>query len=254
MMFWWHILRMAKNKMIAILSFPRSGNHFVRYIVEFLTGRSTIGNNGSLNDLPDSPICRRKGPEFLKHVDFHNPVARKYHFADAKKLAKYGDIVKSTKLVLIMRHPLESFLSHRVDKFRAYMNSNRSFAGDVKKLATVDKKALLYNLNFYNNFEGPKICIWYEDLISDKPEKSIEKISSFCGGSEERLSEMSNNFEKYRLDSLKSPYRKPVSINRPNPEKFYSNKIKTQNLDNYQYLEEKFCELLEHPLLGEKYK
>jgi len=240
--------------MIAILSFPRSGNHFVRYIVEFVTGRSTIGNNGSLNDLPDSPICRRKGPEFLKHVDFHNPVARKYHFADAKKLAKYGDIVKSTKLVLIMRHPLESFLSHRADTFRVYMNSNRSFAENVKKLVTVDKKALLYNLNFYNNFEGPKICIWYEDLISDKPEKSIEKISSFCGGSEERLSEMSNNFEKYRLDSLKSPHRKPVSINHPNPEKFYSNKIKTQNLDNYHYLKENFRELLDHPLLGEKYK
>ncbi len=42
--------------MVIILSFPRSGNHFVRYLVELLTGRATIGANGFTEPLMSGSV------------------------------------------------------------------------------------------------------------------------------------------------------------------------------------------------------
>ena len=48
--------------MIDILSYPRSGNHLVRYLVEYLSGRATCGCVG--NEHADTMICRRSNVMF----------------------------------------------------------------------------------------------------------------------------------------------------------------------------------------------
>ena len=118
---------------IAILSTPRAGNHFVRYLVEFLSGRCTLGVNRTLVEVKesgkywkdgtpilegDSPVFMRPDIKFLNHVSSDNPIGVKFHFADPRGRASlfpigdvFEDISSSEKLIYIQREPLDNLIS-----------------------------------------------------------------------------------------------------------------------------------------------
>lgn len=69
---------MSHNK---ILSYPRSGNHLIRFLVEFLTSKPT---KGSQNSPKDVPICFNTFPDpsVLEHVNREaNFSFEKVHFS-----------------------------------------------------------------------------------------------------------------------------------------------------------------------------
>lgn len=233
--------------MIGILSYPRSGNHFVRYIIEFLSGRATVGctNSVVVSPFEDSPICCRQGPKLLNHVTLDNPIACKFHFANPPTTAKFfvpiGDV---EKLILILRYPTEALISHNRNL------KNKKEAGEVFG-RQVEK--FIENLNFYQNFVGPKETILYEDLLSESHSISVKKISSMIGAPQERSEEFIQKFNLYKQDSLKSLLRKPRSSTVKNMYNFYSEKMKSIDPEIYTFLMPILEKIEMHPLILENY-
>jgi len=236
--------------MIGILSFPRSGNHFVRYIVEYLTGRATIGCTEKLLSSPngDSPICCRSGPKFLEHVSLENPIACKFHFAN-NSIKSYIPIGDTEKIIFIVRHPIETWASHRYKNHKEIF-SNLPLSENLLKLAKKDKENFLNNLDFYTNYQGEKICIFYEDLVSQTPREPIEKIVKFLNLSQSCADDFVDNIEKFRADSMSSTHRKPISSTSKRSCSFYSDKMHPKTLD---FLKSIFSSVLSHSLISKKY-
>jgi hypothetical protein len=93
----------------SILSYPRSGNHFLRFLVEAATGRPTLGaSDHEMHLTPrgfmDLPIFLR-----LENLDVREsrPVLVKRH------TTREGD--EFSKVVFLVRNPVEAILSHLRD-------------------------------------------------------------------------------------------------------------------------------------------
>lgn len=109
--------------MINILSYPRSGNHLVRALVENITQSPTLGVFGGR--CTDTPI--------LSHNVNVSPVAYKQHFVE--EIDKDRLITKSSPkyLILITRNPFDAISSHNSGYLDAYLNQGPFDA--VKNLA-----------------------------------------------------------------------------------------------------------------------
>lgn len=233
--------------MVTILSFPRSGNHFVRYIIEFLTGKATIGAAGFTTiSGQDTPICLRSGPEFLKHVDIHDRISTKTHFVHSLPENVSG-------LVLLIRHPIESIISHRFHNISMTSGFSQKFSKGIVQTLEKDSLNFFENLEYYNNFNGPKTIVLYEDLIGDNYQKCINSLSEIFIFDETRLSHMLDDFEKYRMDSMKSPHRKPISSTKKNKKNFYENFLKSSSIENYNLYIQTISKSLNHDLIKELY-
>ena len=267
---------------IAILSAPRSANHFVRYIIEFLTGRATLGEGGELirarklkdNGAPvrarfegDSPICWRDGVKFLDHVTVHKPIARKYHHA----VPDDTSLASAEKLLFLVRNPLESAISHHCSHLdedgwlpgEHLYNAGRlppPFAKSIKRTA----EEFLDNINFFNEFPGPKQVITYEQLIEPNPSIPVNQIFDICGGSEGYLQELLGNFEKYRAASLGTPFREPISVDYkersqhlrdfgdPGPT-YHQRTLSQYNRGNFERISDLYREVCSHPFITRHY-
>ena len=223
--------------MVTILSYPRSGNHFVRYLVEFLTGRATLGAVG-FTRIPgqDTPICLRSGPQFLTHVNLEAPVANKAHFVHT--LPKHTD-----RLVLIVRHPIEALISHNGHPL------SRSSMTKLESGAT----EFLANLNYFEKFRGSKEIVFYEDLLGEGYTEALQALSRVFEFDNDRLADLVDNFQKYRVDSMKSPLRRPVSVKKNGSSRFYSDKIQAKNPKAFEFCESLVVNILNHKLITEHY-
>ncbi|HET8637900.1 MAG TPA: hypothetical protein VFL96_13715 [Acidobacteriaceae bacterium] len=94
--------------MFLIASYPRSGNHLVRFFVEYLTGRPTLGCYGNPEDVP---VCNNTfpGADPLAHV-CGEAIGQKVHSAHEIDLVVPGMSIDG--VVLIVRAPVEAILSH----------------------------------------------------------------------------------------------------------------------------------------------
>lgn len=130
-----------------IISYPRSGNHFVRFIVEYLSGRPTLGC--SKNDVPI----------YMNDFGEYNPI----NIIDKSPIFKksHSSVNSNGKLILILRNYKECLLRHN--------------NGNVK-LSDVDGYFKL--IQCFNSHKGDKIIISYNDLINDV-DKVVKQISNF---------------------------------------------------------------------------
>jgi len=212
--------------MVLLLSYPRSGNHLVRYIIEFLTGQATLGCFS--NRVQDSPIFKRYSVRLLGHVKEDAPVAKKSHFAYELKDHKCD------KLIFILRDPVEAILSHRETRNR-----------DAEYLAIVNEW-FLGNFKYYEDFEGPKAIVSYEDLAFNKQEKAIRVLASFFNVADDTVNNFVDNYGIYKEDSYSSLSRGAIS----NDPKFYAKKA---TLEDLVYIQEDFKMIFDHPIYKECY-
>jgi hypothetical protein len=216
--------------------------------VEFLTGRATIGASSFRKESGrDAPICLKQGPQFLGHVRLDNPVAKKAHFTSVS-LNNKGKLVsilrhprkfifshwdRDQKLVFILRHPMEAILSQRYKIFDE-INSTKPIPMDVKNKLKKDAENFLGNIKFYENFSGQKEIVLYEDLVGGKHEKAIKSLTNIFDCDEKRLSDLLENFDVYKDDSIKSPNRKSISDKKNGGNFYYSDMIKATNPANLE--------------------
>lgn len=159
---------MEKN---ILLSYPRSGNHWVRFIIEWFSGRPTKGL--SPNDPPiKTSILNQK---ILSHVKGEFIVHKKHGVPK-------GNI---NKLILILRNPKECIYRQtknlNVDQINAYM-----------KL-----------INFYENYKGEKFLMYYEDLITD-PKNTVTTLVNFMGiYDDDKINAFIENYDLFFEESIK---------------------------------------------------
>lgn len=164
-----------------LLSFPRSGNHLVRFILEFLTLRRTRGCIGNYEDVA---ICKNKFEDetVLAQVDTNAPfIAYKHHgIPEIMSNIEQRLIHKPERLILVLRDWRECILKdHTVGE---------NICGPIN--------SYLENIKYYDEFSGEKILIYYEDLIT-KPEEMIQKLNEFVGGIEEQYNKLVSNVSYY---------------------------------------------------------
>ena len=159
---------------MCLLSYPHSGNHLTRFLIEYLTGRPTAGCFRSLTDVPiHTNTFPVPGPGPLVHVDpLERPAAFKFHYAascgtmcalaDVDRGAAFG--TACSRLVLVVRD-----FAKCIPRYFEGVSSPAA----VKHVTTplldeVDVQISLYmgNLGAFSNFTGPKLLLHYEDLIS----------------------------------------------------------------------------------------
>lgn len=209
-----------------LLSYPRSGNHLVRFFIELLSEMPTYGCIGSNKDIE---IYKNNFSENIPfnitnfdkkdcYIKYHNPPSENIH---------------TNNLILIIRNPKEVLLRH--NKY---------------KLNVSDFEIYFKNIDFYNNHKGKKLLLYYEDIITNKTD-FINTLYNFLD---------INNFQKknYVLRNIEKLYNLSANpINRTwggvnsNSINFYykniPNSIKNQfdsyliyKLKNYIFLKEKY--------------
>jgi hypothetical protein len=213
-----------------LLSYPRSGNHLVRFFIELLTELPTKGCIG--NQKIDKCIYQNK---FKIDIPFNinknydsSKCFTKFHFID--KLDNYNNNL----LIFIIRNPKEVLLRHNNFKYNED-SFNKYF----------------YDIDYYLDFKGNKLLLYYEDLITNKKEFIINLYNFLKNNyniSEKKLQYVLDNIDELYFHSANPLNRKWGNVNSNFQTNFYYN-----NIDN-EYFKTKFNNYLKKKLENEKYK
>jgi len=216
-----------------LLSYPRSGNHLVRFFIELLSEKPTFGCGDNPKDIE---IYKNK---FSENIPFNISSSEnkegcyfKFHGHE-----KYENNIKNTKinnLILIIRNPKEVLLRHN------------NFSMNIKNFDMYFK-----DIDIYDNHKGKKLLLYYEDILTDKV-TFINTLYDFL--------EINNTDKKaYTIENINKLFN--LSLN-PNGRiwggnnsngnlDFYYKKIPkymkpefdrylNEKLENYQFLKEKY--------------
>lgn len=180
--------------MFLVVSYPRSGNHLVRFFIEYITGRATLG----CADNPlDTPIAADEfdTPDVLAHVDQTRPIAHKAHtVTELRGLLETGP---AQGLIVICREPIEALLAH-VDRPRrdfAHIRFRRRLRENVHDYLEV--------LRFYAAAATPKLLLRYEDWVTEDStlfRRELDRLAGFLGDAvvPERLAEAKARYGELR--------------------------------------------------------
>lgn len=148
--------------MFIVASFPRSGNHLVRFFIEYMTGRPTLGCFNSPQDIPIHCNDFPEEPAVLAHVG-GDPIAHKAHFV--RELRHLVQVYPIAGIILIRRHPIEAIGSHH----RKVEGRNfRAVYGSIRRYAALDRYFRLTNM--------PKINLDYHRLTSSSPDMFLPEL------------------------------------------------------------------------------
>jgi hypothetical protein len=156
---------------VCLLSYSQSGNHLLRFLIEYLTARPTAGCCGNLDDRPihnnEFPPPHRP----LGHVDpWAPPAAFKFHYSGrAAAEQRASCILPATgcrRLVLLVRDFGKCI--PRYFEGRAESTGAAASTGPAS-FEAVDDHADLYleNLDTFAAFTGPRLLVRYEDLVAN---------------------------------------------------------------------------------------
>ena len=158
-----------------ILSYPRSGNHLVRALVEFASHRPKLGCKNGRND---PPIYLRKPNQLLKKIIINdeNPIGFKSHSLHEAQLVQKNN-PRNLGLVFVQRKMEEAIFSN------SYRNLEKKFHLNGRELRKKIEQEIDFYLGsqlFYKNYDaGPKICINFEDITNQDVNRAMIVSESF---------------------------------------------------------------------------
>ena len=148
-----------------LLSFPRSGNHLVRFCIELLSEQPTLG----VIDAPlDIPLYKNK---YTSEIPFNiQPDAElsnteSYYRKSHHPASDYSNI---DEMILVLRDPRECLI--RQNGFYSW-NQNYNWHSYEAYFRLVDS---------YLNYPGKKRVFYYEDIITNRKE-FIQQLYDFLG-------------------------------------------------------------------------
>ncbi len=154
-----------------LVSYPRSGTNWLRYIIESLTQQATPGK-----------LRLIRGGQFA--------VDRAHSIKGSEK--------KYTSMILVLRDYRECMLRHHEVLWRTYLD-----VGRFLREQDVESPPLWYieNIRLFHQFQGRKILLYYEDLVAD-PSPSIRKLGEFLELSQERVLDFIENLTVHQQQSV----------------------------------------------------
>lgn len=218
-----------------LLSYPRSGNTWLRYCVEKLTDKKTtyalfppfyFGND---NDLEKFGIVSMDS-DSLTEVKSNKVILEKTHFWKDEFNEVFNE-KKENRLILLIRDYRECLPRHAHFNKNIYLNESKKFNE---------------NLKIYDKLNLNKILIYYEDLIL-KTKETLSKILFFLNEyDEKKLNLFIESLDHHRSESINIYDKTEKSFTKG--ENLHSHKSKLSDLD-INYLDS----LFNHKLI-EKYK
>ncbi len=175
-----------QNERAILLSFPRSGNTWVRYCIEYITKRPT-GEYAYLFPINRTQLFMNNpiNNNFDLGVDYEKPPIIKDHV--------YTKIQKSFEakyLILVVRDYKECLPRHLgsySETVQALQNPNCSY---------------IQNLKVFHEWEiSHKLLIYYEDLIQN-PLLTYQKISSFFKEGNNNIKNFLEEIELHKANAL----------------------------------------------------
>lgn len=208
-------LAQSKRCDTVLLSYPRSGNHLVRFVVESCSHRPTLGHADSEaflvpRQLTDDPIFLRTDGVWIKD---HRPILLKRHNLD----------IDCKRLIFLTRNPITSILSQH----------GRSGLEIDREVLDEQVSVFIRNLNEFLGFdESNRLLISLEE-IEKNPVAELSKVLVFLGvqGFETELKALALDLGKGR-EVLQRQARPDLSSN-------FVNLLP----NSYQYLKKKFRNL-----------
>lgn len=190
-----------------LLSYPRSGNHWVRFIAEWLSGQPTLG----CCDNPfDVPICKNRIPgNALSHVNKSaTPILVKSH-----RVEDYA----FSGLLLILRDPKECIVRHE----QAFTEE-----GCMKYMRLV---------TFYVQYVEKKHIVYYEDLLNN-PEQTVMAIAEFLDiqNAKERVGKFMEQHEELANASRNAKGRDWKGVASYNDTKFHQKNMTEQDHERFK--------------------
>lgn len=187
-----------------ILSFPRSGNHWCRYIVEYFSDRATIGadcheKTSNWVDIVDSPMYKRT--TMLTVDETKSPIAKKRHKLITEDRG-------NEKLLTLIRDPFEAITRHitTIPNYRNFSISNRVVSDCIDNY--------FYVLSTYNKWSHSKNIIYYKDLITTSPNfgLGVRSVAEFFDVFDEhKFNNFVNKINEYKNDSIGSLITKTMT-------------------------------------------
>jgi hypothetical protein len=214
-----------------LLSYPKSGNTWARYIAETISDRPTIGYDVKLpirhdyhNSL-DHPIYSRINifgdhwsnndarQKFNTFINNENILLKRHTWDDKEAHTKNA----YTKLILIVRNYKECLLRNDVHIERLYCTQ----CTDVDKGEFCDRSPLLKtghsrychhahkevyiyldNIERFDEHKGPKLLIYYENLLMN-PKDVIYKLTTFFNWQMEKADKFVSELQLHEQSSVK---------------------------------------------------
>lgn len=154
-----------KSLKFYIVSYPRSGNHLLRYIIESLTFLPTLGAQNGKSEYStifsiDKPIYKKTDI----NIKSRKPIGlKRHHFENFEETGYELD------LILILRNPVEAIFSHNILVLLKDFN---------KKVIMNEFEKYCELLKVYDNSTKEKILIYYSDLLKND-EVVIDNLKNF---------------------------------------------------------------------------
>jgi len=173
-----------------LLSFPRSGNTFTRYCVEYLTQHPTTS-------APTYEYNENKIPEHKDEKSVLWNIGMEDRLKSEKNiLVKKHKMYKSEKnkypMIFVIRNYKEVLIRH-------YIKTDNA----KKNIQITDRCNYAQCLIDYDQWRKDKILIYYEDLITDT-QNTIKDIIKFLNQyNEDELQYFMNDIDMHRKNSLK---------------------------------------------------
>jgi hypothetical protein len=171
-----------------LFSYPRSGNSWMRFCLEFLTQRPTVAFHALAQDIKfySFPLGFRLNFE----MDLQKQCIWKVH--DRQRMEKIFSVDPNKDiLIMLIRNYKECIPRHLGDYKRAIIEFD-----DVKN-------CYLDNIVVYDEWsDSNKILVYYEDFISN-PRKTLSELLLFLGESGDKLTSFLSCYDEYKNRSLK---------------------------------------------------
>ena len=230
---------MKKN--IFLLSYPRSGNTFTRYILEYLTGLGSYGyKSGSTFEGVEKSLLNKNSKSEYKIIKRHG-----YYCHDISEIRDLNS--KDNFFILLVRNPIEVAVRHDLgmgenfppakllesctsdcdsdntkcnhpqipagthpllkSRFISNYKKNHDFSknhicGGNSCTWNCENHTFFNNLKAFDNFVGEKKIFFYEDLIQE-PKMFIKELCIFLNLNEVELpNAFMSKFEHHRQKAL----------------------------------------------------
>ncbi len=154
-----------------LISYPRSGTNWIRYIIECLSGKPTPGQERV-----------HSGTDYI--ID-------RAHKA-------YPVIHRHDKVILILRDYRECLLRSNIESWLEF--------GDVERFLEergtfTPPHWYIDNLKEYDLFQGNKLLVYYEDLLAH-PDVEIPRISNFLNFNAREVEAFLANLDEHKQSSI----------------------------------------------------
>lgn len=145
-----------------IFGYPRSGNNWLRYIIEYNTSYSTSGV---------SLDTQNRKPLYLKFdcIDSSNK-SEEHWFVHDHWLKDYG----KDKLIFTLRNYKESVVRHILE------TDKQCSPAKFEQIEQSLREMYMLQLQQYHDYTGPKLLVHYEDTINlDALPKVVDEVTDF---------------------------------------------------------------------------